>query len=261
MGKIDLHWSVKMEINYFDVVVATIILLLGLKGILNGFFKELFGLIGIIGGIFVASRVGDSVGEYLSNLAFHFSNHAAISFTGFIVTLAVFWIVMIAIGYLFNKMSHMSGLGLMNRLFGFIFGAGKFFLIAAIIAFAINNVQAIKPTLQSASKNSILFPILVQAGGFIMKIDTTDFGKDVNKKLQQTTHEVSKTIHEKATEIGHEAIKNSFKEKEQEIKEAVTQEDAQEPQEKEEHEEVKTQESQEEEATEHKEKSSEEEEK
>ena len=183
-----------MEINYFDVVVAAIILLLGLKGILNGFFKELFGLIGIIGGIFVASRVGDSVGEYLSNLIFHFSNHAAISFTGFIVTLAVFWIVMIAVGYLFKKMSHISGLGLMDRLFGFVFGAGKFFLIAAIIAFAVNNVQAIKPTLQSASKNSILFPILVKTGGFIMKIDTTELSKNVDKKLKETTTQITDKI-------------------------------------------------------------------
>ena len=42
-----------MEFSIFDLVVGSIILLLGLKGILNGFFKELFGLIGIVGGIFI----------------------------------------------------------------------------------------------------------------------------------------------------------------------------------------------------------------
>jgi membrane protein required for colicin V production len=31
-----------MEINYFDLVASIIILLLGLKGILNGFFKEVY---------------------------------------------------------------------------------------------------------------------------------------------------------------------------------------------------------------------------
>ena len=52
-----------MEFNYFDIIVSVIVLFLGLKGIINGFFKELFGLLGIVAGIFVASRVGDSVGQ------------------------------------------------------------------------------------------------------------------------------------------------------------------------------------------------------
>jgi membrane protein required for colicin V production len=53
-----------MDLNYFDIIAAAIILLLGLKGIVNGFFKEIFGLVGIIGGIFIASRFGPDVGQY-----------------------------------------------------------------------------------------------------------------------------------------------------------------------------------------------------
>ena len=92
-----------MEFNYFDLVVTVIILLLGLKGILNGFFKEVFGLVGIIGGIFIASRLGDDIGQYLSDLIFKFENSAAISFTGFIATLGLFWLLMVAVGYAFKK--------------------------------------------------------------------------------------------------------------------------------------------------------------
>jgi len=87
-----------MDINYFDIVAAIIILLLGLKGIINGFFKELFGLIGIIGGLFIASRFGDNIGEYLNNLIFNFSSPSAVSFLGFLKTLAIFWLLMILIG-------------------------------------------------------------------------------------------------------------------------------------------------------------------
>ena len=207
-----------MDINYFDLIAAIIILLLGLKGILNGFFKELFGLVGIIGGIFVASRIGDSVGQYLSNLIFHFSNHAAISFTGFLLTLVVFWLVMIAIGYTFKKLSVLSGLGIFDRILGFVFGASKFFLIAAVIAFAVNNVKALKPTLDSAFSNSVLFPVLVETGGFIMKIDTTDMGKDLNASVENATQKVSDTIEKKSKEIADSKVDETIQKIKTELK-------------------------------------------
>ena len=207
-----------MDINYFDLIAAIIILLLGLKGILNGFFKELFGLVGIIGGIFVASRVGDSVGQYLSNLIFNFSNHAAISFTGFLVTLVVFWLVMIAIGYTFKKLSVLRGLGIFDRILGFVFGASKFFLIAAVIAFAVNNVKALKPTLDSAFSNSVLFPVLVETGGFIMKIDPTDMGKDLNASVENATQKVSDTIEKKSKEIADSKVDETIQNIKTELK-------------------------------------------
>ncbi|QOP45973.1 CvpA family protein [Sulfurimonas paralvinellae] len=201
-----------MDINYFDFIAAIIILLLGLKGILNGFFKELFGLIGIIGGIFIASRMGDSVGEYLSKLIFNFSNHAAISFTGFLVTLAVFWMMMIAVGYAFKKLTALSGLGIFDRILGFVFGASKFFLIAAVIAFAISNVKAFKPTLEAAFSNSVLFPVLVETGGFIMKIDPIGARQDINASLQNATQKVSDKIDEKTQEIVNSEVNKTVQE-------------------------------------------------
>jgi len=194
-----------MDFNYFDIVAAIIILLLGLKGILNGFFKEVFGLVGIIGGIFIASRVGNVVGHYLSNMIFKFSNESAIDFTGFLVTLAAFWALMILIGFAFKKLSSLSGLGPIDRILGFIFGASKFFLIAAVIAYAVYNVKAIRSTLDTSLKTSILFPILVKTGAYIMKIDPTTISKDINTTVENNvTQTTLKQIDE---------IKNKLKEK------------------------------------------------
>ncbi|MBU0720990.1 CvpA family protein [bacterium] len=177
-----------MEFNYFDIIAAIIILLLGLKGIINGFFKEVFGLIGIIGGIFIASRVGDSVGQYLSDMIFKFENSAPVSFTGFLVTLASFWLLMIMVGYTFKKLSSLSGLGPVDKLLGFVFGAGKFFLIAAVIAHAAYNIQAVKASVDGAMKDSILFPVLVETGSFIMKLDPVEISSEVNATMQKTIH-------------------------------------------------------------------------
>jgi membrane protein required for colicin V production len=206
-----------MDINYFDIVVSAIILLLGLKGIINGFFKELFGLIGIIGGIFIASRFGDEVGRYLSDLFLNLQNDSAISFTGFLATLAVFWAVMIVLGYGFKKLSSMSGLGPIDRLFGFIFGAGKFFLIAAVITFAIHNVKALQSSVDSLMKTSILFPVLVETGGFIMKMDPTNITKDMNDSIQESVDKTQEKIEDSVKETVSKAASENIEKIKQEV--------------------------------------------
>ncbi len=195
-----------MEINYFDIVASIIILLLGLKGIINGFFKELFGLIGIIGGLFVASRFGDSVGEYLNNLIFNFSSPSAVSFLGFLTTLAIFWLLMILIGYTFKKLSSMSGLGPIDRILGFVFGASKFFLIAAVIAHAAYNIKAVKSTLDSVMQTSILFPIMVESGAFIMKIDPVGLSEDINATIEQGSEAIKERTETLISESTQEEI-------------------------------------------------------
>jgi membrane protein required for colicin V production len=188
-----------MEFNYFDLVASVIILFLGLKGVMNGFFKELFGLVGIIGGIFLASRIGDSVGQKLSDLIFNFQNEAGINFSGFLITLTTFWMLMLMVGYVFKKLSSLSGLGIIDKILGFAFGASKFFLIASIIAYATYSIKAIRSGLDSASNNSIIFPIMVETGGYIMKIDHTGISDSINQGIDETKQEILDKIDEEVT--------------------------------------------------------------
>ena len=212
-----------MEINYFDIVAASIILLLGLKGILNGFFKEVFGLVGIIGGIFIASRAGDSVGEYLNTLIFNFSSPSAVSFLGFITTLAGFWILMVLIGYIFKRLSSLSGLGGFDRILGFVFGASKFFLIASVIAHAAYNIKSVKSSMESFMQTSVLFPVMVDAGAFIMKMDPVSVSEDINSTIDKIEEELKVTSKEVTQDIIIErvgSIKDTVTEK---VKEQVQQ--------------------------------------
>lgn len=181
-----------MDFNYFDLVVAVIVLLLGLKGILNGFFKEVFGLIGIIGGIFIASRVGDDVGGFLNDNIFHSDSHAVVAFSGFLLTLALFWLGMVGLGHLFKKLGALSGLGGLDRIAGFVVGSGKFFLIAAVIAYALNNIKAVHENIEEPMKNSILFPVLVATGGAIMHLDPATVQKKTDTAVQEGVESVKK---------------------------------------------------------------------
>ncbi len=210
-----MHQGVIMDINYFDLVVAAIILLLGLKGIVNGFFKELFGLVGIIGGIFIASRLGDQIGHMLSDKLFHFESKSAAAFTGFLLVLALFWLGMVILGMVFKKLSKESGLGPVDRIFGFIFSSGKFFLIASIIAYAVFNIKSIRSNLKDPLSNSVAFPIMVETGQYIMQIDPEALGDDVGsgvdsvkKSFSDSMDKAGKAAHDIAVEHSKEIIED-----------------------------------------------------
>lgn len=180
-----------MVLSYFDIVVIILILLLGLKGTINGFFKELFGLVGIVGGIFIASRVAKSVGEILSNVVFKFESSSAINFSGFLTTLLLFWLFMIGIGTMFQKLSSASGLGAVDRILGFVFSASKFFFIASVIIYATHNVKAIKINMDKIMKDSLTYPVFVEVGSMIMKLDSVSSAKEsITHELENSSMQI-----------------------------------------------------------------------
>lgn len=209
-----------MELHYFDLVIGIIILLLGLKGIINGFFKELFGLIGIIGGIFVASRLGDSVGGLVSDTIFKFESGAAISFVGFVATLIIFWAGMIILGMFFTKLSKVSGLGPVDKIFGFIVGSGKFFLIGSVITYAIYNIQAIRVNLEPTMKSSYLFPVLVEVGSIIMHIDPVAVSSDLNETIDEGLKTAQDKIND-AKDTVADTVEETLDESAEKIKQSV----------------------------------------
>ena len=175
--------------NTFDLIILSITLLLGLKGIVNGFLKELFGLIGIVGGIFVASRYSSDVGEFINENLFKFQNEAAISITGFVIGFGLFWIGAILLGKFFTTLSSASGLGGVNRIFGFLIGSGKIFLIFSIIAYGISNIQVIKKNIDKHVETSQIYPLLLETGQYIVKLDIQELtnSQKSSTKIQDTS--------------------------------------------------------------------------
>ena len=56
--------------SMFDGIILAITLILAIKGFFNGFLKEIAGLIGIIGGLYLASVYFHQAGMYISNHLF-----------------------------------------------------------------------------------------------------------------------------------------------------------------------------------------------
>lgn len=57
-----------MTLNYFDMIILVLLGLFLLRGVMNGLLIELFGLLGLVGGLLYAGYAHQDVGPYLADL-------------------------------------------------------------------------------------------------------------------------------------------------------------------------------------------------
>ena len=199
------------EFSYFDLIIGALILFLGLKGIIDGFIKEFFGLAGIIGGIYYGSRYAEEVGRWISDNIFLIKNEAALTFVGFLAGLFGIWIAMVILANLVTKLTHASGMGFFNKLLGLLFGWAKIFLIFSVIVYALSSIELTKKMVMKYTKNSVLYPLLVQTGGYIIKLKPEDFiAPEVKKQGSAFGKQLSSDAKESAAESAVENIKKSI---------------------------------------------------
>lgn len=176
-----------MDFNYFDVTISAIILILGIKGFVQGFIKEIFGLLGLVAGVYFASRLSDRAATFIDANFLPLDNPSLLKLIGFLAILIVIWVSATILGTIFSKLTSESGLGFLNRLFGFIAGGGKYFLIFALIVTALSNVTLVKDNLEKYVSDSILYPYLKEAGSYLINLDTSAMGLTVSDTTELET--------------------------------------------------------------------------
>jgi len=182
-----------MDFNYFDVTIAAIVLILGIKGFMQGFIKEVFGLVGLVAGVFFASRYASDAAAFITANFLQIENESLLKLVGFLFILIIIWLSATILGSIFSKLTNQSGLGFLNRLFGFVAGGGKYFLIFALIVTALSNVTLVKDNLEKYVKDSVLYPYLKEAGAYLIKLDTSKLGIDTST-IKNISTENNKTI-------------------------------------------------------------------
>lgn len=158
-------------LSFFDLIIIITILILGIKGVINGFIKEAFGLVGIIAGVFVASRYGDNFGNFISSKIYEIPNEISSNLVGFIVLFLLIWILSISLGFILEKMISISGLSTVDKILGFIVGVLKIFLVFSIFFALLSKIEFIKTKLDRSLKNSFMYPAFIEAGNFIIKVE------------------------------------------------------------------------------------------
>lgn len=163
----------------FDFITLSLILFLGLKGIFSGFIKEAFALFGIIGGVFIASRISTD-----------FSSSSLLVFIG---VFAAFWVLCHFAAIAVAKAASLTGLGVLDKILGFAFGAGKVFFIISVIMFSISNIDVIRTKLEPKLKDSKMYNIYVYSGKAIMKVDANSILNKVDANASKAV-DVTKSV-------------------------------------------------------------------
>ena len=165
-----------VDFNYFDVTISAIVLILGIKGFMNGFIKEIFGLAGLIAGVYFGSRFADTAATFINDNFLQMQNPTLLKLLGFLAVLIIVWLGATLLGSILSKLTSVSGLSFINRLFGFIAGGGKYFIIFALIVTALSNVTLVEENVGKYVNDSVLYPHLVKVGSKIIHLDPALLG-------------------------------------------------------------------------------------
>ncbi|MDQ7083555.1 MAG: CvpA family protein [Sulfurovum sp.] len=174
------------DFNYFDVTIAVVVFILGIKGFMQGFIKEVFGLVGLIAGVYFAARLAPEAASFIDTNFLHLENQSVLQLIGFLSILIMIWLSATIIGSIFSKLSSQNGLGFLNRLFGFIAATGKYLLIFALIVTALSNVTLVKDKLGKYVENSILYPHLKEAGSYLINLEGISLSETENNTTQES---------------------------------------------------------------------------
>jgi len=183
-----------MDFNIFDAIVISITLILAIKGFFNGVIREIAGLVGIGAGLFIGSMYYKGAGEYINSSIFKIPNESAINVVGFVGVFLLTWLIATLIGLISVKILQTAKLGILDRIGGVFFSAGKFFLIVSVIVTMLSQIEALKSNLEKYQKDSLMWPIMDSIGKTLIHLKPEDIQKQIDDVKQKVNDKIGDNI-------------------------------------------------------------------
>ena len=124
-----------MEINYFDVTVIVILALFALRGCFRGFVDEISGLIGLIGGLWMARHFYQDVSPLLTFVG----NEQLRGIMAYVLVFLAFLVVVAIVGHIVKRLVSLAFIGWVDKLAGLALGLVKGFIICSVLLLLVKN--------------------------------------------------------------------------------------------------------------------------
>jgi membrane protein required for colicin V production len=168
-----------VDFSMLDMVIIGLVFFLSLKGLVNGFIKEFFNFIGLIGGVYFASRMNMVVGEFVSGNVFPIKDEPFLKLAGFVSVFLAIWIFSNLVSSIFEK-TLPEEVSFVSRILGYALTILRYIAIFAIIITSIQNVELIAEKLTKHSADSQVIPTLNEIGVDLLNME----GRDINNTAE-----------------------------------------------------------------------------
>ena len=181
---------------YFDIIVILMIVILALKGLFTGLIRESCSIVGIIGGVLLASRFNVALGEAL-NLLLKIQSPTLVNLVGFVAILGAMWIFALVIAEVLVRFAHFIKLGVADKVLGVGIAGIKIFLILSIIFFTFSKINFLANWTMKLRDTSILYPTMIKIGDVIVKTDfATEMRENITQQVQDGVNEITNQVNQ-----------------------------------------------------------------
>jgi membrane protein required for colicin V production len=157
--------------NYLDIIILSVVALLVIHGVMKGFIISLASLIALVLGIYIAVNFSRYIEALLTD-TLH-PGHTWLPILSFTITFLIVVILVMLLGKALEKLVDLVGMGILNHIFGGLFGLIKGILLVSVILFIISGFdpkeKIIKPKIKQESMlygyASKVFPLMMKVFG------------------------------------------------------------------------------------------------
>jgi membrane protein required for colicin V production len=150
-----------------DLAVAGFVLLAALRGWWRGFFRELFGLVGLAVGFYVAAKYTPVVSPWFAERVT--GPEALRDGIAFVSLFVAANLATNIVGFILDRVAAAFLLGGVNRAAGAVFGAGKAVAVAAVVLLFVHLFPPLG-TLDEQVMASPLGRSLVETAGDVLRV-------------------------------------------------------------------------------------------
>jgi membrane protein required for colicin V production len=153
--------------NWLDIVIIVVAVLLGIAGLRQGIIRTVFGIAGLIGGIVLAGRYYGGLAALLSPAGALWANIAAYA----IILLATLLIAGV-VGHFVAKLVHFAALGWLDRLVGCVLGVVIGGLLCAAVLAIVGKYY---PGAEAVISQSVIARFLMEQFPLLLALLPADF--------------------------------------------------------------------------------------
>lgn len=114
-----------------DIVLGALILFGLVRGFMKGLFVEVASLVALVAGVYGAIHFSNFAADFLQSRTEW--NEKTINITAFAITFVIIVLAISLAGKALTKLANFAALGILNKLFGAVFGALKIALVLSVV--------------------------------------------------------------------------------------------------------------------------------